>query len=72
MPVYSGPDDAEAEHERLLGWEERMLAAIELSYRVIDVSAWRASSSARRGLPARAPTASSRPRRTAPRSSPGG
>ena len=34
--------------------------------------AWRASSSARRGLPARAPTASSRPRRTAPRSSPGG
>jgi len=48
MFVYSGPDDAEAEHERLLGWEERMLAAVELSYRVIDVAAGNLGSSVAR------------------------
>ena len=48
MFVYCRPDDAEAEHERLLGWEERMLAAIELSYRVIDVSAGNLGSSVAR------------------------
>ncbi len=37
--VYCRPDDAAAEHERLLGWEQQMLAAVELSYRVIDVAA---------------------------------
>ena len=78
MFVYCRSDDAEAEHERLLGWEEQMLAAVELPYRVIDVAAGDlgrvrpASSTARRGSPARAPTASSRPRRTAPPSRPGG
>jgi len=48
MFVYCRPDDAEAEHERLLGWEEQMLAAVELPYRVIDVAAGDLGSSAAR------------------------
>ncbi len=32
-------EDAAAEHERLLAWEEGMLAAVELPYRVIDTAA---------------------------------
>jgi len=32
-------EDAEAEHERMLGWERQMLAAIEVPYRVIDTAA---------------------------------
>ena len=39
MFVYCRPEDAAAEHERLLGWEKEMLAAIELPYRVIDTAA---------------------------------
>lgn len=42
------PPDAEAEHERLLAFQERMLAACELSYRVIDVAAGDLGSSAAR------------------------
>ncbi len=38
MFVFAKPEDAEAEHERLLGWEEDMLAAIEVPYRVIDTA----------------------------------
>ncbi|WP_084470215.1 serine--tRNA ligase [Amycolatopsis benzoatilytica] len=38
MFVFAKPEDAEAEHERLLGWEEEMLAAIEVPYRVIDTA----------------------------------
>jgi seryl-tRNA synthetase len=37
--VYCTPDDAEAEHQRLLGWQREMLARIEVPYRVIDVAA---------------------------------
>jgi seryl-tRNA synthetase len=37
--VYCTPDEAEAEHERLLGWQREMLALIEVPYRVIDVAA---------------------------------
>src|SRR4029077_8336622 len=37
--VYCNPADAEAEHERLLGWQREMLARIEVPYRVIDVAA---------------------------------
>ena len=37
--VYCKPEDAEAEHERLLGWERQMLAHIEVPYRVIDIAA---------------------------------
>jgi len=38
MFVYCRPEDAEAEHARLLAWEEEMLAKIEVPYRVIDVA----------------------------------
>ncbi|TXI49414.1 aminoacyl--tRNA ligase-related protein, partial [Mycolicibacter arupensis] len=37
--VYCRPEDAEAEHGRLLGWQREMLARIEVPYRVIDVAA---------------------------------
>ena len=39
MFVYTRPEDAEAEHRRLLAWEEEMLAKVELPYRVIDTAA---------------------------------
>ena len=38
MFVYTTLDQAEAEHERLLGWERAWLDALELPYRVIDVA----------------------------------
>ena len=46
--VYCKPEDAEAEHQRLLGLERQMLAAIEVPYRVIDVAAGDLGSSAAR------------------------
>ena len=46
--VYCAPADAEAEHERLLGWQRQMLAQIEVPYRVIDVAAGDLGSSAAR------------------------
>jgi seryl-tRNA synthetase len=46
--VYCKPADAEAEHERLLGWQREMLARIEVPYRVIDVAAGDLGSSAAR------------------------
>jgi seryl-tRNA synthetase len=39
MFSYCGPEDAADEHQRLLAWEEDMLGALELPYRVIDVAA---------------------------------
>lgn len=48
MFTYVLPDEAEAEHERLVSWQESMLAACELSYRVIDVAAGDLGSSAAR------------------------
>ena len=39
MFSYCSPDEAEAEHARLLAWEEEMLAKVELPYRVIDTAA---------------------------------
>ena len=48
MFSYVLPDDAEAEHERLLAMQERMLTACELAYRVIDVAAGDLGSSAAR------------------------
>jgi seryl-tRNA synthetase len=48
MFVYTRPEDAEAEHQRLLAWEEQMLAAIEVPYRVIDVAAGDLGTSAAR------------------------
>lgn len=46
--VYAKPADAEAEHERLLGWQRQMLAHIEVPYRVIDIAAGDLGSSAAR------------------------
>ncbi|MGC2653300.1 MAG: serine--tRNA ligase, partial [Mycobacterium sp.] len=46
--IYCAPDDAEAEHDRLLGWQRQMLALIEVPYRVIDVAAGDLGSSAAR------------------------
>ncbi|KAA8969820.1 serine--tRNA ligase [Mycobacterium sp.] len=46
--VYCAPADAEAEHDRLLGWQRQMLARIEVPYRVIDVAAGDLGSSAAR------------------------
>ena len=46
--VYCRPEDAEAEHARLLGWQREMLARIEVPYRVIDVAAGDLGSSAAR------------------------
>ncbi len=48
MFSYVLPEDAAAEHERLLGWQEAMLEACELAYRVIDVAAGDLGSSAAR------------------------
>jgi seryl-tRNA synthetase len=39
MFSYCRPEDAEAEHQRLLGWEREMLAKIEVPYRIIDTAA---------------------------------
>ncbi|MFL6168726.1 MAG: serine--tRNA ligase [Ornithinibacter sp.] len=39
MFVYCRPDDAAAEHERLLEFEKEMLAAIDVPYRIIDTAA---------------------------------
>lgn len=46
--VYCTPEEAEAEHDRLLGWQREMLARIEVPYRVIDVAAGDLGSSAAR------------------------
>lgn len=48
MFSYVDPAEAEAEHERLLGWQEEMLQALGLTYRVIDVAAGDLGSSAAR------------------------
>lgn len=48
MFSYAMPEDAEAEHDRLVAWQEGMLQALELSYRVIDVAAGDLGSSAAR------------------------
>lgn len=48
MFVYTDLADAEAEHERLVGWQEEMLQSLGLSYRVIDVAAGDLGSSAAR------------------------
>ncbi|GAA3281634.1 serine--tRNA ligase [Nesterenkonia halobia] len=39
MFVYCSAEDSTAEHERLLAWEEQMLAKMELPYRVVDIAA---------------------------------
>ncbi|GAA4743023.1 serine--tRNA ligase [Gordonia alkaliphila] len=46
--VYCKPEDAAAEHQRLLDFEKSMLAAVDVPYRVIDVAAGDLGSSASR------------------------
>jgi len=48
MFSYCPPDQAEAEHLRLLAWEKEFLSKLELHYRVIDVAAGDLGSSAAR------------------------
>lgn len=48
MFSYCRPEEAEAEHERFLAWEEEMLAKVELPYRVIDTAAGDLGTSAAR------------------------
>jgi seryl-tRNA synthetase len=48
MFSYCRPEDAAAEHERLLAWEREMLAAVQVPYRVIDVAAGDLGASAAR------------------------
>jgi seryl-tRNA synthetase len=48
MFVYTDPDDAAAEHQRLLAWEKEFLGLLELPYRVIDTAAGDLGASAAR------------------------
>ncbi len=48
MFSFARVEDAEAEHQRLLAWEEGMLAAVELPYRVIETAAGDLGASAAR------------------------
>lgn len=48
MFVYAHPDSAQAEHEKLVAWQEEMMQALDLTYRVIDVAAGDLGSSAAR------------------------
>ena len=50
MFSFCRPEEAAAEHERLLAMEEEMLAKVEVPYRVIDVAAGDLGSSASRKL----------------------
>ena len=46
--IYCKPEQAEAEHDRLLGWQRQMLAHVEVPYRVIDIAAGDLGTSAAR------------------------
>jgi seryl-tRNA synthetase len=46
MFCFTRPEDAAEEHQRLLGWEQAMLAKVEVPYRVIDVATGDLGSSA--------------------------
>ncbi|MEU4209906.1 serine--tRNA ligase [Streptomyces sp. NPDC026206] len=48
MFSYIAPEDAEAEHARLLEWEKQWLTSLELPYQVIDVATGDLGSSASR------------------------
>ena len=48
MFSYCAPDEAEAEHDRLVAWQEEMMGLLGLVYRVIDVAAGDLGSSAAR------------------------
>ncbi|MGO4417302.1 serine--tRNA ligase [Streptomyces sp. MCAF7] len=48
MFVYTTPEEAEAEHQRLLEWEKQWLASLELPFRVIDLASGDLGASATR------------------------
>jgi len=48
MFSFCAPEDAAAEHQRLLGWEKEFLTSLELPFRVIDVASGDLGSSAAR------------------------
>ena len=48
MFVFTTPEEAEAEHARIVGWEREFVDALELPYRVIDVATGDLGSSAAR------------------------
>lgn len=48
MFSFCRPEEAEAEHRRILGWEKEFLDAMEIPYRVIDVATGDLGSSAAR------------------------
>ncbi|URN16916.1 MULTISPECIES: serine--tRNA ligase [Streptomyces] len=48
MFCYVAPEDAEAEHRRLLEWEKQWLTALELPFQVIDVASGDLGASASR------------------------
>ncbi|MGO4458467.1 serine--tRNA ligase [Streptomyces sp. M-16] len=48
MFSYVAPEDAEAEHQRLLDWEKQWLTSLELPFQVIDVATGDLGSSASR------------------------
>jgi seryl-tRNA synthetase len=48
MFVYTTLEDADAEHQRLLGWEKDFLDKLELAYQVIDTAAGDLGPSAKR------------------------
>ena len=38
MFVFCAPEDAEAEHQRLLGWEKEFIDALEIPYQVLELA----------------------------------
>jgi seryl-tRNA synthetase len=38
MFVYCAPEDADAEHQRLLGWEKEFIDALEIPYQVLELA----------------------------------
>jgi seryl-tRNA synthetase len=48
MFSFCRPEDAAAEHQRLLGWEKEFLSALELPFQVLDIAAGDLGSSAAR------------------------
>jgi len=48
MFSFCRPEEAEAEHQRLLGWEKEFLTALELPFQVVDIAAGDLGSSASR------------------------
>jgi len=54
MFSYIKPEESEAEHQKLLAWQEQMLQKCELPYRVIDTAAGDLGSSAARKYDAEA------------------